>query len=65
MHPTSDTEFLSITKLAERLSVSRNTVYAWMEAGCPHLKVGGVTRFVLPEVVEWMRERSRDGDEAA
>lgn len=56
----SNDDFLTISDLAKRLSISRTTVYNWMESGCPHLKVGGVTRFLLPEVVEWMREHGKE-----
>lgn len=55
MDATSVPEFFNISDLAVRMGVSRKTVYRWMRDGCPHLKHGGITRFVLSEVVEWLR----------
>ena len=59
MDTHNDHEILPVTELATRIKVGRSTVYRWMEAGCPALRVGGVTRFKLSEVLAWMRSNDR------
>lgn len=42
------------TQIAEKLNVSRQTVYLWRKRGCPHIKNLGIVRFDYDKVVEWL-----------
>lgn len=53
----------SINELAEYLNVSRRTIYRLLDSkGLPHLRVGYVLRFDLPEVLTWLRDFTDRGD---
>lgn len=43
---------------ARLVSVSRSTIYRWMEIpGFPVFRVGGCVRIPVYDLLEWMRER--------
>ena len=49
---------LTRTQLAERLNISHRTVDDWRERGLiPYLKIGGVIRFDIEQVMAGLRER--------
>ena len=56
---------MTITELAERLNVSRQTVYNWIEKGMPHeVKYHGLrseTKLDFDEVILWINEQKRKG----
>ncbi|MFW6118874.1 MAG: helix-turn-helix domain-containing protein [Planctomycetota bacterium] len=55
----------SVGKIAERLGVSRATVYRWAKDGeLPHYRVGDVLRFDPHEIERWLQRR-RVGPEPA
>ena len=49
---------LTAQQIANDLNVSRRTIYNWLELESPppHIRVGGVLRFNLDEVVDWARK---------
>lgn len=56
--------YVTVEQVAEHLSVSRSTVYQWVNAGfVPHYKVRTVVRFKLSEVENWMKRRKIKGRE--
>jgi len=56
-----DPEVLTTQQLCERFHVSKDTVYKWVEQGCPHFRVGVKDyRFRFDQVLAWKEER---GDE--
>ena len=56
-----DEQFLALNEVAFRLQVSRRTIERQIIAGeFPRpLKVGRVSRFSWPEVVEYLRQKDR------
>ena len=52
------TRLVSLSELAEYLSVSRNTIYSLLEEGLPSVRVGEYSRLYKPVVVKWLRERT-------
>ena len=48
---------LSKKELAQELNVSQMTINRLMAKGLPYIKVGKQVRFVLEEVIEWLKER--------
>jgi excisionase family DNA binding protein len=53
LHPLQ--RYLNAREAAQYLGVSRACVYRWAEEGrLPHYKVGGILRFKLAELEEWM-----------
>ncbi|PIU01296.1 MAG: hypothetical protein COT74_01990 [Bdellovibrionales bacterium CG10_big_fil_rev_8_21_14_0_10_45_34] len=53
MTPTS---WLSVEQLAEYLSISKETVYRWLEKGTvPAHRVGKLWRFQTKEIDEWVK----------
>ena len=63
-NPQEKIEILTEAECAERLSVARETLSRWRHRkGMPHVPLGegpkpGI-RYVWPDVVAWMRSRSR------
>lgn len=48
-------KMLTLIELAEYLGVSRWTVYRWISSNkIPVYKIGGVNRFKLDEIDEWL-----------
>ena len=48
---------LTAKELAEALRVSVPAVRAWTRQGIPYVPCGRLRRFVLAEVLTWLRER--------
>ncbi len=49
--------WLSVDEIASHLGVSKDTVYAWINArGLPAHRVGRLWKFQTSEVDEWVRE---------
>ncbi len=49
--------WLSLEEIAKHLSISKETVYRWLERGrIPAHKVGKQWRFQIVEVDEWVRK---------
>lgn len=47
---------MSLDEIAQHLSVSRDTVYRWIDdRGLPAHKVGRLWKFKVSEVDEWVR----------
>ena len=55
-------EYLTTEELAEKLKVSRQTVWLWRKQGLPALKIGRSIRFNAIEVDEWIKEQSKDNE---
>lgn len=54
---------LSINEVAEYLHVSRQTIYRLIDSKeLPHMRIGYVLRFDLPEVLAWARAFTASGD---
>lgn len=61
-----DVQYLTVRSLAERLEVGERTVRLWLaETDIPHRRVGGVIRFVLAEVDEWMKAQTPESTKAS
>jgi excisionase family DNA binding protein len=50
-------ELLTAKELASALKVSLAAVRAWTRQGIPYVPCGRLRRFVLGEVLAWLRER--------
>lgn len=57
-------KLITAKELAERCGVKERTIYRWMNDGCPHHKLGGVTRFVFDDVLEWSATQKTPEDAA-
>ena len=59
--------WVSLDEIARHLSVSRDTVYRWIDdRKLPAHKVGRLWKFKVSEVDEWVRAgNAADGSEAA
>ena len=52
-----------INELAEYLHVSRRTIYRLLDSkSLPHIRVGYVIRFSLPDVMLWLKAFTESGD---
>lgn len=50
---------LTVKQLQEELSISRASVYNYINDGMPHFKVGDRLRFDRDEVIQWFKDRSK------
>jgi excisionase family DNA binding protein len=51
-------KLLTIDELAEMLSVSKNTIYAWThERRIPHVKLGRNVRFNPEKIEAWLKKK--------
>jgi excisionase family DNA binding protein len=51
---------ISVTDLAEILSMGRNTIYVMVRAGrIPSMRIGSTLRIDPAEVANWLEERTR------
>ena len=49
-------EVVNVKELSESLNISKMTVYRWMKIpGFPYYSGGGIYRFNLQEVLDWMK----------
>lgn len=48
---------LTCSKLCTKLGVSRASVYRWRSEGMPSIKAGDEHRYILAEVLGWLRGR--------
>jgi excisionase family DNA binding protein len=66
MHATRSPELLRISEAAEKLNVSRASVYRWIEEGrLPAIQLGGrgaPLRIPGDELNEWLDERRTSSD---
>ena len=46
---------LTQKQIAERFSVTTQTVYNWRKSGCPHIQRGKVLRFTYEDVLKWIK----------
>jgi excisionase family DNA binding protein len=54
------TRFLSVGKAAELLSVSKRTIYGWVQQGrIPYRKAGRRVLFLESELLEWTKPDGR------
>lgn len=51
--PAKD-EWMTIKEYAKHRNVSKSTIYAWMRAGMPVFKNGGLTRIKAQEADTWL-----------
>ncbi|MFH1519231.1 MAG: helix-turn-helix domain-containing protein [Candidatus Omnitrophota bacterium] len=50
--------FISIKELSEYLGVKVNTLYSWVSMKkIPYTKMGGLVRFDLKKIDEWVKNR--------
>jgi excisionase family DNA binding protein len=55
--------WVSLDDVAQHLSVSRDTIYRWIDdRGMPAHKVGRLWKFKLSEVDDWVRAAKDDGE---
>ncbi len=53
-----DSKILTVAEVASLLKVSKKTIYKLASYGkIPHKKIGNKLRFLLPEVITWMKGR--------
>ena len=58
-----ETQLYSPESLAEKLEVSRSTVYKWVHAGCPtEIKQHKMVRLDYDAVVEWLKARDNNSE---
>ena len=66
MHATSSPELLRVPEAAEKLNVSRASVYRWIEEGrLPAVQLGGrgaPLRIPEAELGQWLEERRTSSD---
>lgn len=54
-------KILNTDELAESLGVSAGSVRAWVrEQGLPHFKCGSHYRFILDDVVFWLKAKTKN-----
>lgn len=59
---TREGEILTIKQVAEYLKVTERTIYRLAAAKkIPAFKVGGMWRFSLADIDNWIKQQSRDG----
>jgi excisionase family DNA binding protein len=52
---------VDITKLSEYLSISKNTIYSWVnQRKIPYHKVGSLLRFDVNEIDKWLQEHKKE-----
>ena len=56
---TTTEQYLSTKELMALLGISRSTIYRLLDVGLPCLKVGGQNRFLLEDVIKWLKERKK------
>ena len=54
---------LTTKELANELKVTTQTVYNWRKRDMPTVKVGPQYRYVLADVLEWLRNYNRSDRE--
>ena len=55
-----DRILITVTEAARLLRVSRPTIYKWCNvAGFPAVKIGGCTRIVASDLIEWAKTQER------
>ena len=65
MKGTAASQLMTVKELAQVLNVQPSWVYAKVASGdIPHLHVGRYPRFLLAEVIEWLKARSGRGASA-
>lgn len=52
--------YLNAKELCENLKISETTLYRLLNKGMPVLKVNSSNRFVLEEVVEWLKKQQEE-----
>lgn len=52
--------YLNAKELCENLKISEATLYRLLNKGMPVLKVNSSNRFVLEEVVEWLKKQQEE-----
>lgn len=55
-------ELLTVKQLADELSVTTRTVYNWINAGMPSVKVGYHNRFDIDVVMNWFEQQRNKED---
>jgi excisionase family DNA binding protein len=53
-------EYLTTEELAEKLKVTRQSIWHWRKKGLPALKIGRAVRFDLEAVSEWINKQTED-----
>ena len=49
--------YLNTKELCETLKIGEATLYRLLNQGLPHLKIGNRNRFVLEDVVQWLKNK--------
>jgi len=56
-------ELLNLSDLARKLSVTRQTIYRWVDLGCPvEFKAYKTIRFKYEDVIEWLNQSDKGTD---
>jgi len=51
-------KLMTTKELAEYFGVTHQTIYNWINAGMPHLKLGAKTnRYLIEDVMKWVSDR--------
>lgn len=51
---------ITVAEAARLLSVSRPTIYKWSHvAGFPAVKIGGCTRIIAGDLIEWAQSQGK------
>lgn len=51
-------ELLTQKELADKFSITTQTIYNWRKEGCPYIQRGKVLRFSYEDVFKWFKETS-------
>lgn len=58
--PTPPSIYATIDEYAERLKVSRGTVFSWLNAGLPSIKAGATRRIIVARADAWLEAGGAD-----
>lgn len=54
---------VNITELSQYLSISKNTIYAWVnQRRIPYHKVGSLLRFDINQIDEWLKTNKKEAN---
>lgn len=55
-------KLLTVTEIAEILGVKVSTIYQWThQEYIPHIKIGGLLRFRIADIMNWLDKRTIGG----
>lgn len=55
--------YITTEELAEKLKVTRQTIWLWRKNGLPHIKISRSVRFDFEAVLEWINKQNEKESE--